>query len=181
MQERNPQGTEPKDVPPSIGSTTSGMGSPTRPPIHDAMPPATSGTATGSGSQMGSESERNMARMREAWRSGSPNEVREATRNLVEKGVAAVAGALRGFADAAQREKMPDEARKAVHQAGETAKAATSEAQNQASQVGQKAKDLSTEVRRQASDMKKEAKSMRDDMKSESTTGSRHVDRTGLE
>lgn len=103
--------------------------------------------------------------MKEAWRSGDAERVKEEAKKLVEKGVAAVAGALKGFTETSQREEMPQQAAGAVREAGETAKQVTSETQSQVSTVGEQAKGLASEVKNQA-------KSVREQMGGKKSGGS---------
>lgn len=79
----------------------------------------------------GTEKKSNAQEVKDAFRSGTPEDVKESVKKTVEKGVAAVAGALKGVADTAEREDVAGATKSAVRQIGETTKELTKEGQKQ--------------------------------------------------
>lgn len=73
-----------------------------------------------------SKTERSSQSLKDTLKSGSPDEVKDRVKETVEKGVAAVAGALKGFNRATERNRLPEETKGAIHQAAETAKSTVS-------------------------------------------------------
>lgn len=55
-----------------------------------------------------------------SFRESSPDEVRERVKEAVQKGVAAVAGALKGFSEEAKKHNLAESTKEAIHKAGET-------------------------------------------------------------
>lgn len=95
--------------------------------------------------------------VKETFRSGTPDEVRDKVKEAVEKGVAAVAGALKGFADRTEESKVADTTRNAIHQAGETARSAISSvteetrgSQEPLREAGQKLRDTARDLKSSA-------------------------------
>lgn len=58
--------------------------------------------------------------MRKSYRDSSPEEVKQAVKEQVSKGVAAAAGAIEGFAEEVENDHLPETAEKAIELAGET-------------------------------------------------------------
>lgn len=92
-----------------------------------------SGTTTGIGSSskgfggsvegssaIGGSSSQSGKTIKETFRTGSPDDVRERVKETVAKGVAAVAGALKGFTEETQKNRLADQTREAIQQAGDT-------------------------------------------------------------
>ena len=109
------------------------------------------------------------ASLKDTFKSGTPDEVRDRVRDTVEKGVAAVAGALKGFNRETERSKLPEETKGAIHQVAETAKSTVSSVTEEAQglrqplkEAGQKlsstAKDLTSTLREQVDETKSAVK-----------------------
>lgn len=77
------------------------------------------------------EKKGNPSEVKEALESGTPHDVKESVKRIVEKGVSAVAGALKGVADSAERENVAGSAKNALHELGETTKELVKEGQKQ--------------------------------------------------
>lgn len=92
--------------------------------------------------------------LKETFQSGSPDEVRDKVKGAVEKGVAAVAGALKGFNKETERSDLPEKTKTAVHQAAETTKSAVSSITQEAKGLKEPLRDASAKLRETASDMK---------------------------
>lgn len=114
---------------------------------------------------MGSSQEGSNKSLKETFKSGSPDEVRDRVRDVVEKGVAAVAGALRGFNEETQRSDVAGQTKGAIHQAAETAKSTVSSVTEEAKslkeplreagqKLGETARDLRGAVREEVDSTK---------------------------
>lgn len=57
---------------------------------------------------------------------GSPDEIKERVKETVAKGVAAVAGALKGFSEEAKKDDLAGSTKEAIQKAGETTREMTS-------------------------------------------------------
>ena len=110
-------------------------------------------------SSMSSEEGSN-ASFKDTLKSGSPDEVKDRVKDVVEKGVAAVAGALKGFNRGTEKNQLPEEAKGAIHQAAETTKSTVSSVSEGVSglreplreagqKLGETTRDLSSTVREQ--------------------------------
>ncbi|HUR68973.1 MAG TPA: hypothetical protein VM370_06975 [Candidatus Thermoplasmatota archaeon] len=106
---------------------------------------------------------------KETFKSGSPDQVHDKVKDVVQKGVAAVAGALKGFNDKTQEHDIAGSTKSAIRTAGDTARTTiagvTEEAKNLKEplmEAGQKlketAKDLSSAARSQVQDTKEAVK-----------------------
>ena len=109
------------------------------------------------------------ASLKDTLKSGTPDEVRDRVKDTVEKGVAAVAGALKGFNRETERSKLPEETKGAIHQVAETAKSTVSSLSEEAQglreplkEAGQKlsstAKDITSTLRDQVDETKSAVK-----------------------
>lgn len=102
--------------------------------------------------------------MKETFKSGSPDDVRERVKDVVEKGVAAVAGALRGFNKEVERSEIPEQTKGAIHQAAQTTKSTVAS-------VTEEAKGLKEPLREAGQKLGETARELRGTLKDE-------VDRT---
>lgn len=124
----------------------------------------------------------NMQRLKNAWQTGSPDEVRDEVRRMVEKGVAAVAGVVRGFSERAKQEKLPETTGNAIREAGDTARSVVRSTGEQASEmsgdlkksaqeIGQSAREVgqtaTEEARKTTSTVGEEARKTKETMKRE--------------
>lgn len=65
----------------------------------------------------------------------SPDEVKESVKEKVAKGLAAVAGALEGFSEQVRKNDLPDTAKNALHEAGETTRKVAKTAKDELSEM----------------------------------------------
>lgn len=105
----------------------------------------------------GMEQQTNANRVKHAWREGSPEEVRDEVRRLVEKGVAAVTGAIRGFTSRAEKDQLPQQAGQAVRDLGETAQSVVKSTGEQASNMRGQLQSTTHELGQTARDVGKTA------------------------
>lgn len=117
------------------------------------------------GSSEGSKSSEHERGLKETFKSGSPDEVRDKVKSAVQKGVAAVAGALRGFSEEAERNRMPEAARDAVHQAGETTRSTIASVSDEARGLKEPLKVAGQQLRETATDLKDTVRSEVDETK----------------
>lgn len=110
--------------------------------------------------------------LKETFKSGSPDEVRDKVKEVVEKGVAAVAGALRGFNEKARDEKVAEQTQGALHQAGETARKTISG-------VTEEAKNLKEPIREASTKLRETARDVRDSVRSEAESTKSALKDTG--
>lgn len=92
--------------------------------------------------------------LKETFRSGSPDDVRDKVKDVVQKGIAAVAGALKGFSEEAEREDLPGTTKSAIQKAGETTRSTVSSATEEAKnlkeplrQAGHKLSETARDIR----------------------------------
>lgn len=110
--------------------------------------------------ESGMSEHKNDKSLRETFKSGSPDDVRDKVKDVVEKGVAAVAGALRGFSEKAENEKISDTTKGALHQAGETARKTVTG-------VTEEAKNLQPQIKEASQKLRETARGVRDSVRSE--------------
>lgn len=96
--------------------------------------------------------------LKDTFRSGSPEEVRDKVKDTVAKGVAAVAGALRGFSETTKNEDVAGRAKEAIGSAGETASSTISSVAEQAKGLKEPLKDAGQKLSETARDLKDTAK-----------------------
>lgn len=98
--------------------------------------------------------------LKETFRTGSPDDVRDKVRDAVEKGVAAVAGALKGFADRVEKQDVAGTTKQALHEAGESARSAVSG-------LSEEAKNLREPLRQAGQRFKETARHLKSDVSSQ--------------
>lgn len=111
-------------------------------------------------------SQKNERGFRETFKSGTPDEVRDKVKNVVEKGVAAVAGALRGFSDKAEKEHISESTKGAIHQAGEATRSTVAGVTEEVKNLKEPLRDAGQKLRETARDMKQTVRSEVDSTKS---------------
>lgn len=108
---------------------------------------------------------------RDTMKSGSADEVRQKAKDVVQKGVAAVAGALKGFTEETEKSRIADTSKGAVKSAGETirhtASAVTEEAHNLKEPLKEAGQKLSETARELGSTAREQVKGTRDAFKKE--------------
>lgn len=115
-------------------------------------------TGMSGGSMGGGGSSGHQRSLKETFKHGSPEEVKERFKETVAKGVAAVAGALRGFTEESRKDKLPDQTREAIHHAGETARTAVSSTTEEVEKTRQPLKEASQKLGETARDIGSTAK-----------------------
>lgn len=107
--------------------------------------------------------------VRETFRTGSPDDVKERVKEAVAKGVAAVAGALKGFNEQMQQNRVPEKTREAIQRAGETTREAVSSTSEQVKGMKQPLKDAGRSIGEATRDIggtaKEEFRQTRESMK----------------
>lgn len=103
--------------------------------------------------------------LKETFQSGTPDDVRDRVKDATQKAVAAVAGALKGFADEAERSDVAGTSKNAVHQAGETVRSTASSVTEEAKglkaplqEAGQKLRETAHDITSTARDELGQAK-----------------------
>lgn len=66
------------------------------------------------------ESQSNANTEKKSFKDSSPDEIKERVKETVSKGVAAVAGALKGFTEEAKKNDLPNATKEVIQKAGET-------------------------------------------------------------
>lgn len=107
---------------------------------------------------MQSESTSTNKPFKETFRSGSPEEVRDKVKDTVAKGVAAVAGALRGFTETTKNEDIAGRTKEAISTAGETASSTISNVAEQAKSLKQPLQEAGQKLSETAKDLTQTAK-----------------------
>lgn len=105
-----------------------------------------------------SESIKNDKTFKETFKQGSPDEVRDKVKDVVQKGVAAVAGALKGFADTTQKEDVAGSTKSAIHQAGETTRTTVSSVTDEVKNLREPLKEAGQKLSEAASGIRSTAK-----------------------
>lgn len=95
---------------------------------------------------------------RDTFRDGSPDDVRDKMKDIVAKGVAAVAGALRGFTEESEREDVAGQSRSAIHAAGDTVGKTASTVTEEVKGLQQPLKDAGQKIRETVRDIGQTAK-----------------------
>ncbi len=95
---------------------------------------------------------------KEAWARGSPHEVKNEAKRVVEKGVKAISGALAGFSQAMRDERIPDQAKEAVKKAGETTRKIAHATESEIRESREKVKRVAGEVKHTGQEIKGEWK-----------------------
>lgn len=113
----------------------------------------------------GSTGSRNKS-LKDTLKSGSADEVKERVKETVEKGVAAVAGALKGFNEKTESSDLPGETKRAVHQAAETAKSAVSSVSEEARGLKEPLREAGQELSKTARDLRSGVHEQVDETKS---------------
>lgn len=103
--------------------------------------------------------------IKEAFRDGSPDEVRDRVKDAVQKGVAAVAGALKGFTEQTQKNDMPGTTKGAIHQAGETTRSTVSSVGEEVKNLKEPLKEAGQKLSGAARDIRSTAKDQIDQTK----------------
>lgn len=130
----------------------------------------------------------NNASLKDTLKTGSPDEVKERVKETVERGIAAVAGALEGFNRGTEKNKLPEQTKGAIHQAAETTKSTVSSVTEEIGglreplrEAGQKlsqtARDVSGTLREQVDETKSAVRGAGSG--SASGSGSEHGSRLG--
>lgn len=85
--------------------------------------------------------------VKETFRTGSPDEVRERVKEMVQKGVAAVAGALKGFTEESQKGKIAEQTRESIKTLGETTREAVSSTTEQVKNMEEPLKKAGDQIK----------------------------------
>lgn len=96
--------------------------------------------------------------IKETFRSGTPEDVKERVKDTVAKGVAAVAGALKGFNEETQKNRLAEQTREAIQQAGDTTRNVVSSTTEQIEGMKQPLRDAAHKVGSTVRDVGKSAK-----------------------
>lgn len=96
--------------------------------------------------------------IKETFRMGSPDEVRDRVKETVAKGVAAVAGALKGFTEETQKNRVAEQTRQAIQQAGDTTRNVVSSTTEQISGMKEPLREAAQKVGSTVRDVGQSAK-----------------------
>ena len=96
--------------------------------------------------------------IRETFKEGTPDDVRDRVKEAVQKGVAAVAGALKGFTEQSQKTDMPGTTKGAIHQAGETTRSTVSSVSDEVTNLKEPLKEAGQKLSSAAKDLRSTAK-----------------------
>jgi phage shock protein A len=94
---------------------------------------------------------------KEVFKQGSPDDVHKKVKDVVQKGVAAVAGALKGFADQTEKNDVAGTTKSAIQQAGETTRTTVSSVTDEVKSLKEPLKEAGQRLSETAKSLKSTA------------------------